>query len=107
MATNNKQTPTTDKQRLTKTRLTAALSRSKRHVLQNVNHNSPEMRRLTDLLHLHISDMGGPDNVSHAERVLIGRASMLTLLAEMTEAAFATKTLKASASEQWSNTSAR
>jgi hypothetical protein len=81
--------PTNGKQPITKTKLRAALSRSKRHLLNDVDHRSPEMRRLRDLLHLHVSDKGGPDNISHTERVLIGRASTLTLLSEMQEQAFA------------------
>lgn len=47
------------------------------------------MRRLRDLISLHISDLGGEDNISHSERALINRASMLILQVEMQEQAFA------------------
>ena len=46
-------------------------------------------RRLRDLLRAHISDLGGDDNLSEAERSLIRRASMLTLQCEMMERRFA------------------
>jgi hypothetical protein len=37
----------------------------------------------------HVSDLGGPDNLSTAELVLVKRASMLTLQLEMLECKFA------------------
>jgi hypothetical protein len=46
------------------------------------------MRRLGRILDQHLSDLGGDQNVSHAERTLADRAAMLTLLAELQENAF-------------------
>jgi hypothetical protein len=46
------------------------------------------MRRLGNILDRHLSDLGGEQNVSHAERTLADRAAMLTLLAELQENAF-------------------
>lgn len=46
------------------------------------------MRRLRDLVSAHIADCGGDENISHSERVLINRASMLVLQLEMLEQVF-------------------
>ena len=46
-------------------------------------------RRLRDLISDHTSDLGGEDALSTAERVLIRRAAMLTLQAELMEQRFA------------------
>lgn len=43
------------------------------------------MRRLRDLVAAHVNDLGGADNISEAEQVLVRRAAMLTLQAEMME----------------------
>lgn len=58
-------------------------------ILHDVDGRSAWMRRLRDLISLHISDLGGEDNISHSERALINRASMLILQVEMQEQAFA------------------
>ncbi|SDR31262.1 hypothetical protein SAMN05519103_01925 [Rhizobiales bacterium GAS113] len=58
-------------------------------ILAGVDHRAPEMRRLRDLIALHVSDLGGQENVSHAEAVLVRRASMLTLQIELMETGFA------------------
>jgi hypothetical protein len=55
----------------------------------NVDHRSTWMRRLRDLQQAHLSDAGGFDNVSEAEKSLIRRASMLELQLEMMDAKFA------------------
>lgn len=47
--------------------------------------NSPWARRLRDLLALMVSDLGGADNCSEAEKSLVRRASMLTLQLELME----------------------
>ena len=47
------------------------------------------MRRLRDIVHEHVADLGGEENISHSERVLLNRASMLVLQLEMIEALFA------------------
>src|SRR6266852_2650978 len=46
-------------------------------------------RRFTDLLHLHINDLGGPTNVSEAERSLVRRAVTITTQLEYLETQFA------------------
>ena len=46
------------------------------------------MRRLRDLLSDHTSDLGGQDQITHSQRVLVSRASMIALLCEMQEARF-------------------
>jgi hypothetical protein len=49
----------------------------------------PWMRRLRDIVRAHIADLGGEANISHSERALLNRASMLVLQLEMMEASFA------------------
>ena len=51
---------------------------------------SPWARRLRDVLALHLSDLGGPANVSEAERSICRRAAVLTVELERLEAKFAT-----------------
>lgn len=46
-------------------------------------------RRLRDLVAAHVSDCGGADNLSEAERTLVKRSAMLTLQLEFMEASFA------------------
>lgn len=72
---------------LTPSKLRSAISNGRR-LLHGVNHCSAEMRRLADCVNDHIAQLGGEDNVSHAERVLISRTSMMTVLAEMQERDF-------------------
>lgn len=60
-------------------------------VLADVDHRSAWMRRLKDLVGMHVSDLGGADAISHSEMVLVRRASMLTLQLEMMERQFAAK----------------
>ena len=78
---------------LSKSRVRSAVTNGS-HVLNDVDHRIGEMRRLRDCVAASVSDLGGPDNVSHAERVLIGRASMLTVLVEMMEQGFARNRMK-------------
>src|SRR5262245_61851033 len=52
-------------------------------VLLDVDHRSGWMRRLRDLISLHMSDLGGDDNASEAERSLVRRAAMLELQLEL------------------------
>jgi hypothetical protein len=54
-------------------------------LLHDVNHNSTWMRRLRDLINMHIADLGGDECVTEAERRIIRRAAMLTLQLEMQE----------------------
>lgn len=74
---------------ISRRKLRSAISNGK-HVLADVDHRGPEMRRLKDLLSDHISDLGGPDQITHAEKLLAGRASMIALLCEMSERTFIT-----------------
>jgi hypothetical protein len=50
-----------------------------------VDHRSAWMRRLRDLFAEHISDLGGEDALSAAERALVRRCAMLTLQLELME----------------------
>ena len=50
---------------------------------------APWMRRLRDIVHAHVADLGGEDAISHSERVLLNCSAMLVLQLEMLEAAFA------------------
>ena len=60
-----------------------------RHLLANVDHRTAWMRRLKDLVANHVSDLGGDDCISHSERMLVNRASMLVLQLEMLDSKFA------------------
>jgi hypothetical protein len=46
-------------------------------------------RRLKDIVELHLSDLGGPDNISEAERSIVRRVATLTVELERIEARFA------------------
>jgi hypothetical protein len=86
--------PVRTKADLNKAKIRSAISNGT-HVLRDVDHRLASMRRLRDCLQAHISDLGGIDNVSHAQRVLAGRAAMLTVLAEMQEREWAADQMKA------------
>ena len=58
------------------------------HLLANLDHRLPWARRLKDLISDITSDLGGADNISEAERVLVRRAAMMTLQAELMEQRF-------------------
>jgi hypothetical protein len=49
----------------------------------------PWARRLRDLFYLHLSDLGGTDSVSEAERSIVRRAAVLTVELERIESRFA------------------
>ena len=57
----------------------------------DVDHRSAWMRRLRDLISDHMSDLGGPDQVSSSEARPRRRASMLTLQLEMMESRWASE----------------
>jgi hypothetical protein len=59
-------------------------------LLPNVDGRSPWVRRCKDVIASHISDLGGVDNTSAAERSLVRRAAVMTTELEMLEAKFAT-----------------
>lgn len=57
--------------------------------LPGVDGRSTWVRRLRDLIGLHMADLGGDDAVSEAERSIIRRAATLTVELERMEAVFA------------------
>jgi hypothetical protein len=58
-------------------------------VLPGVDGRSTWVRRLRDLIELHVQDLGGEDNLSEAEKSIIRRASTLTVELERLELQFA------------------
>jgi hypothetical protein len=54
-----------------------------------VDERSAWVRRCKDLIHEHVGDLGGVDNVSVAERSIVRRAAVLTTELERLEAKFA------------------
>jgi hypothetical protein len=58
-------------------------------VLPGVDGRSTWVRRLRDLMGLHLSDLGGDDAVSEAERSVVRRIATLTVELERMEAGFA------------------
>jgi hypothetical protein len=69
-------------------------------LLTNLDHRLPWARRLKDLIGDITSDLGGPDNISEAERVLVRRAAMMTLQAELMEQRFSQNEDGAASSQQ-------
>jgi hypothetical protein len=61
---------------------------SGRKLLIGGDPNGAWSRRLQDLVHLHLSDLGGSTAVSEAESSLVRRAAVLTLELERLEARF-------------------
>ena len=59
-------------------------------LLPGVDGRSTWVRRLRDLISLHVEDLGGDDSVSEAERSIVRRATTLTVELERMEAKFAT-----------------
>ena len=59
-------------------------------LLPGVDGRSPWVRRCKDVIAAHLSDMGGEDNTSAAERSIIRRAAVLTTELELLEVRFAT-----------------
>jgi hypothetical protein len=55
---------------------------------QELNENSAYARRLRDLIAAFVSDLGGMDVCSEAERALVRRASVMVLQLEMLEASW-------------------
>ncbi len=58
-------------------------------LLPGVDGRSTWVRRLRDLIGLHIADLGGEDAISEAERSIVRRVATLTVELERMEAAFA------------------
>ena len=57
-------------------------------LLDGCDHRSARMRRLRDLIGMHISDLGGEDACSAAELSIVRRAALLTLELEVLEVKF-------------------
>ena len=62
-----------------------------RELLPGVDGRSLWARRFRDLLNLHLSDLGGFDNASEAEKSILRRAAALTVELELLESRFAAK----------------
>lgn len=58
-------------------------------LLPGVDGRSAWVRRCKDVIAAHLSDLGGEDNTSAAERSIVRRASVLTVELERLEAKFA------------------
>ena len=59
-------------------------------LLPGIDQRSPWVRRAKDIIRAHLSDLGGEDNTSAAERSIVRRAAVLTTELERLEAKFAT-----------------
>jgi hypothetical protein len=59
------------------------------NILPGVDGRSTWVRRLRDLISLHLSDLGGDDAVSEAERSIVRRVATLTVELERLELVFA------------------
>ena len=57
-------------------------------MLADLDHRGAWARRLKDLIAAQLSDMGGPEAISEAEKVLVRRSAMLTLQLELMEQRF-------------------
>lgn len=77
--------PIPDTKRLARSRITNGSA-----VLNEADGRTRWVRRLRDLIGLHVQDLGGPDNVSEAERSIVRRASAIEVELELLEEVFAT-----------------
>jgi hypothetical protein len=59
------------------------------NLLPGVDGRSTWMRRLRDVISLHLADMGGEDGISEAEKSIIRRVATLTVELERLELVFA------------------
>lgn len=59
------------------------------HVLPGIDGRSTWARRFRDLMALHLSDLGGDDHVSEAQRSIVRRAATLEVELERLELKFA------------------
>jgi hypothetical protein len=58
-------------------------------ILPGIDGRSTWVRRLRDLVALHIADLGGDENISEAERAIIRRAAVIIVELERKEKGFA------------------
>ena len=72
---------------LSQTKLRSAISNGSQ-LLADLDHRCGWARRFRDLLDDHVADLGGQDALSHAEQLLVRRASMLALQCELLEQKF-------------------
>jgi hypothetical protein len=89
-----KSSHTRGKVALTKSRVRSMISNGTCLLSPEIDQRGPLVRRLKDLINDHVSDLGGTDNISHSERALVHRASMMVLLAETIETKFILSDLK-------------
>ncbi|MDT8321817.1 MAG: hypothetical protein RQ826_14950 [Xanthomonadales bacterium] len=67
----------------------SAVTNGKTLFMEKIDGRSPWARRFRDLIGLHISDLGGPDNVSESERQIVRRCATLEVELERLEGMFA------------------
>ena len=79
-----KPTPPRKRPEVNLSKLRSAISNGST-LFPDIDHRSAWMRRLRDLIADHVSDLGGPDQLSSSELILIRRAAMLCLQCEMQE----------------------
>jgi hypothetical protein len=70
-------------------KLRSAISNGSSLLGDSIDHRAAWVRRLRDLIDDHLSDLGGPENVSESEARLVRRAAALTLQLELLEARWA------------------
>jgi len=58
-------------------------------LLQGVDGNNPWVRRCKEIIAMHLSDLGGEDNTSMAERSIVRRAAVIAVELERFEVKFA------------------
>jgi hypothetical protein len=68
----------------------SAVTNAKRLFVEAGDGRGPWARRMRDVIELHISDLGGVDAASEAERSIIRRIATLTIELERLEAKFST-----------------
>jgi len=68
----------------------SAVTNGSRPFVEGGDGNSPWLRRLRDVIWLHLSDLGGEANASEAEKSIIKRAAAITIELERLEAKFST-----------------
>jgi hypothetical protein len=85
---NENSSATRSRSDLTQTKLRSAITNGSA-LLDNLDHRGAWARRLRDLIAAITNDLGGPDLVSEATKVLVRRAAMIALQLELMEQHFA------------------